>query len=86
MNIARLVPLSVSLNLRNLLLYLKVFLIFHFVLFCELSFHAKLYRTLWIYQGIHLLPRSRHQEIYICHVLLIEVDEYKNLNYKILSY
>ena len=60
LNIALLVPLSSFLNLRNILLYLKAFLIFHFVLVCKSSLHAKLYGTLWKYQGTHLLPRSRH--------------------------
>ena len=74
MKIARLVPLSVFLNPRNLLLYLKALLIFHFVLVSKSSLHATLYRLLWKYQGTHLPPRSRDQEIYICHGLLIEVD------------
>ena len=74
MNVARLVPLSASLNVKNLLLYLKAFLTFDFVLICTLNPHVKLYRTLWKYQGKHLLLPSRHQKIYICRVLLIEVD------------
>ena len=40
MNIARLVPLSIILNLRNLLLCLEAFLIFHFVLVCQSSLQS----------------------------------------------
>lgn len=46
MNIGSLVPLSIFLNLRNLLLHLRVFLIFQLVLVCKWNLHAKLYRTL----------------------------------------
>ena len=74
MNIARLVPLSVFKNLRIFLLYLKAFLITHFVLVWKSSLHATLYRMLWKYEGTRILLRNRRQKIYICHMLLIEVD------------
>ena len=67
--IARLVLLSVFLNVRNLLLYLKAFLIFHFVLVCKSSLIAKLFRTLWRYHGARFLLRSRHQKIYMSCVI-----------------